>query len=317
MVLGPATCATPNRLSLLPLLLLPHPAPPHLEGEGSLFIKVTLGEGAGAFPQHRRPGPALQPSSPMELIFSRRGRMRGSSGGRAGASVPSTASEIRREAWRLKRGEDLCDQSYNQGDFGVKMSPGSPTWPASASFPQFRGLPGFLSENLSELPRPPPPSPEGPEWCFCTCWAIWNRGDLRQEPEDRGRRESGAARPWKSLPGRRALGMAQKGLDLHGRRVDGPEGGTSVSKGRGAGMPNRGRMVGGPNTWWRAGPKQLDSQQAWVGKPRAALCHQVSFSHSLLGRDWGSQGNSRQAGALTCPCSGASQLRPTEQKKWV
>lgn len=90
-----------------------------------------------------------------------------------------------------------------------------------------------------------------------------------------------------------------------------------MSKGRGAGMPNRGRMVGGPNTWWRAGPKQLDSQQAWVGKPRDALCHQVSFSHSLLGRDWGSQGNSRQAGALTCPCSGASQLRPTEQKKWV
>lgn len=43
-----------------PLLLLSLPTPPHLEGrEGSLFIKVTLGEGAGAFPPC---SPALQPS---------------------------------------------------------------------------------------------------------------------------------------------------------------------------------------------------------------------------------------------------------------
>lgn len=55
-----------------------------------------------------------------------------------------------------------------RGDFGDKVSPGSPAWPAAASFPQFRGLPGFLSENSLEPTHPS----LGPEWCLSTFWAM-------------------------------------------------------------------------------------------------------------------------------------------------
>ena len=95
--------------------------------------------------------------------------------------------------------------------------------------------------------------------------------------------------------------MAQKEeLDLNGRREGGPKEGTSVSKGRGARMPNRERMAGGPDIWSRAGPSTPGQHSA----------DRFPFSLSLLGRDWGSPGNSRQVGALTSPRSFVCAVEP-------
>ena len=84
------------------------------------------------------------------------------------------------------------------------MSLGSRTWHAAASFPQFRGLSGFLSENqkFSDLPLPEPRT------VF-----IFVRSRVRHRrpaAEARGWRGGsvGAARPWE----KRTWGGPERGV---------------------------------------------------------------------------------------------------------
>lgn len=177
----------------------------------------------------------------------------------------------RKGTWRPKRGKDFCDQSHTTGET-LGTGTGSPAWPASASFLQFRGLSGFL--------RAHPPLHE-PRTEFI--YMLGHVGHMGPVAEGRERRESGAARPrnepsWK----KRTWGGPGGGVGLNGRRGSGPKGGTSVSKGRGIGMPNRERMAGGPDTCSTAGPSAPG--QAWVGLSSAPLCRPVPVFSLAAGK---------------------------------
>lgn len=129
------------------------------EGKGSLFIKVTLGEGAGAFPQ-RSAGQA-QPSSLPQLP-----RLMPLS-----LQVHKWSEGIIRGPWRSEgqprglRGAKTSPGSQNRRDLGR----GAPRQPHLARHcllpPPFGGLPGFLSENFLELTLPS----LGPGGCLSLC----------------------------------------------------------------------------------------------------------------------------------------------------
>lgn len=152
-----------------PLLPPPSPLPPpsistqrhHIwkEGKGSLFIKVTLGEGAGAFPQRSagqaRPSslPQLPLLMPLSLQVHRwsEGIVRGP---RSSEAQP-----------RGLRGAKTGPGSQNQRDLG-QGAPGQPHLACHCLLPPpFRGLPGFLSENFLELNLPS----LGPGGCLSLC----------------------------------------------------------------------------------------------------------------------------------------------------
>lgn len=66
--------------------------------------------------------------------------------------------------------------------------------------------------------------------------------------------------------------------------------------------PTRG-WWGGPNTDLEQGPAHWGGQGGPAWEVQSLFAHQFPFSPSLLGRDWGSQSNTRQVCALLFLCS--------------